>query len=437
MKPSVSKSARRDRTEIGASLIAPLPPDLRAGTEFAGYRIDELVGRGGMGVVYRAEHVHLRRRVALKLLLPELSAGEAFRERFVREARTAAAIQHPNVVTVYDAGEAEGLLYIAMQYVDGTDLASLLAEQGPLEPERALVILGEVAGALDAAHALGVVHRDVKPGNVLVDETRAYLADFGLTRATSSKTALTVEGHVVGTIDYMPPEQIESGSVDSRADVYSLGCVLYHCLSGAVPFERESQVSMMYAHLQDQPPPLAARQPGLPEALDGVIATAMAKRPDDRYGSCGELIAAARAALTDDAPPRAASAPKVLVAAGDQSVRTLVRVSLAAGRLTVLEAADGEEALRTASRELPDLVIVDAGLTGTSAAELARALREGATTSHAKVVILSARGDAIDRRALAAAGADGHMTKPFSSLQLLHTVGDLLGPEVISAGGSK
>ncbi len=434
------KVGSRDDTEHGSSPPAPLAPDVRAGTELAGYRIEELIGRGGMGVVYRAEQLHLGRTVALKLLVPELAEADGFRERFVREARTAAAIQHPNIVTVYDAGEADGLLYIAMQLVEGTDLATTLSREGALEPRRAIAILGQVADALDAAHALGIVHRDVKPGNVLLDSSRAYLTDFGLTRTKSSKTALTVQGQFVGTVDYVPPEQIKGEPLDARTDVYALGCVLYHCLAGAVPFEKDSQVSVIYAHLQEEPPSLVSALPGLPRDLDAVIAKAMAKRQAERYESCAELIAAARTAIGEEtAPPSAGPAPaplapalKVLIADGDASVRAMIRVSLSAGRFEVLEADDGRKALELARRELPDLVFVDWGLTEVPCAELCGALRADARTARAKVVVLAGRAEALDGRAARAAGADDHIAKPFSSLQLLYKLGDLLDQDLIS-----
>ena len=428
----------RGNTELGPVVHAPLEADLRVGTELAGYRIDELVGRGGMGVVYRAEHLHLQRTVALKLLVPELSHGEGFRKRFVREARTAAAIQHPNVVTVFDAGEADGLLYIAMQYVDGTDLAALLERDGALDLERTLSIVTDVGAGLDAAHELDIVHRDVKPGNILLGGDRAYLADFGLMRAMSASAPLT-QGEVVGTVDYIAPEQIEGGAIDGRADVYALGCVLYHCLTGAVPYEKDSQIAVIYAHLQEQPTPPALKRPGLPAALDEVLATALAKRPQDRFASGGELVAALRTALgqsgaSPDRPSaRRVPRPKVLVAAGETSVRAAIAVSLDSGRFELFEVDDGRQAVQTACREKPDLVIVDWGLPGLSGAEVCRVLREQPATAAAKIIALSARSEGLDERIARAAGADAHVAKPFSSLQLLYAVGDLVGHEIFSS----
>jgi len=439
MSPLISRklTGRRGLTEAGGAAPAPLQADLRVGTTLAGYRVDELVGRGGMGVVYRAQQMNLQRTVALKLLGPELAQGESFRERFIRESQIAAGILHPNVVTVYDAGEAEGLLWIAMQYVDGTDLASELCAHGSLEPDVALPILEQVAGALDAAHAGGLVHRDVKPANVLLDSTRAYLTDFGLTRRTSAQVSLTAVGQFVGTIDYMPPEQIAGGALDGRADVYALGCLLYHLLAGRPPFEKESQVAMIYAHLQEQPEPLSSMRDGLPHALDAVVGRALAKRPEDRYDSATELISALRRGLGAE-PPRSADVAAresrpvatVIVADDEPGFRALISMSLEDARLTVIEAEDGDEALALARRHLPELVFVDWSLRGTPGREICTALRADPRTTGIRVVALVSRADRLDGAALVAAGADDWLRKPFSSLQVLYKVAQLLGPDV-------
>jgi YVTN family beta-propeller protein len=278
--------------------------DHRVGTVLGGYLIEAQAGRGGMGVVYRAEDVRLRRKVALKLLSPELAQDEGFRERFLRESRLAASLDHQNIVPIFDAGETEGVLYIAMRYVEGTDLRALLRQHGSLDPRRALAIAAQVASALDAAHTRGLVHRDVKPANILIAEEpgseeaeHVYLSDFGLTKATGSGTRLTATGQFVGTIDYVSPEQIKGEEVDARSDLYSLGCVLYECLTEHVPYERDSEVAVMWAHVQDQPPPVSARRPELPYGVDAVLAKALAKDPAARYATCRELIAAARAEL--------------------------------------------------------------------------------------------------------------------------------------------
>src|SRR4051812_22555210 len=271
--------------------------DHRIGSELGGYRIVEELGRGGTSVVYRAEHVRLGRPAALKLLSPGLGEDD-FRERFLRESQLAASLDHPSIVPVYDAGEEDGLLYIAMACVEGTDLKRLIAEEGPLPIRRALSILAQVASALDAAHARGLVHRDVKPANILVGAERAYLSDFGTAKELAAPAA-TRTGVFVGTIEYCAPEQIEGGEVDARTDVYALACVLYECLTGTAPFHRDSEVATLNAHLHATPPRLAKAAPGVPFALDHVFSKAFAKSPADRYASPGELIAAARAAAAE------------------------------------------------------------------------------------------------------------------------------------------
>lgn len=276
-----------------------MPAQARIGERLAAYRIEELIGRGGMGVVYRAEHSHLRRTVALKLLLPELAENTTFRDRFVRESRIAVSIPHPNIVTVYDAGEAEGLLYIAMEYIDGTDLASVLRHGRRLEPAEVLSIVAQAGSALDAAHERGLVHRDVKPGNILLDSQRAYLSDFGLTKPAAADTALSVPGQLVGTVNYVAPEQIRGDPLDGRADVYELGCVLYECLVGHIPYPRESEIAALYAHLQD-PPPRPSEHAELPAAFDDTIAKGLAKSPADRFSTCAALLSSAREALGAD-----------------------------------------------------------------------------------------------------------------------------------------
>jgi serine/threonine-protein kinase len=284
--------------------------DARIGSELAGYRIETAIGRGGMGVVYRAEQIRLGRKVALKLLAPELAENAGFRARFEHESRLAAALDHPNIVPLYEAGEADGLLFISMRYVEGTDLRALLNREGRLEPRRAIDVAAQVAGALDAAHARGLVHRDVKPGNILISPGAAagapehcYLTDFGLTKDTSSPVELTATGTFVGTIDYIAPEQIEGSAPDGRGDQYALACVLFECLTGHPPFPRDQEIVVMWAHLQDEPPAVTADRPDLPAALDAVIARAMAKAPGERYASCTAMVDAAREALAPS--PRA------------------------------------------------------------------------------------------------------------------------------------
>jgi serine/threonine protein kinase len=280
---------------------------LESGVEFAGYRIEALLGRGGMSEVYRASNPRLGNHVAVKLLARELAEDKVFQERFVRESRLAASLNHPNVVPIFDAGESQGLPFIAMRYVDGPDLKQLIARDGPLPLEYATAILAQVAAALDAAHAKGLVHRDVKPGNILIDENSAtdgvphvYLSDFGVAKHSQSHSGLTSTGHFVGTIDYIAPEQIEGKPLDGTTDLYSLGCLLFECLAGVSPFDRDTDVAMIYAHLVDPPPPVSEKRPDLPAALDGVIAKALSKRPEDRYRTCRELVSAVRATYGAD-----------------------------------------------------------------------------------------------------------------------------------------
>jgi len=288
--------------------------EIRIGSDFVGYRIDELIGRGGMGVVYRAYDLRLKRMVALKLMAPELALDQRFRERFSREAELAMSLEHPNVVPIHDAGDIDGRLYLAMRYVEGTDLRALLHAEGALDQARALAICSQVANALDAAHANGLVHRDVKPSNVLLDASEhVYLADFGLTRRLDEQGGPAGEGRSVGTPAYLAPEQIEGGQVDGRADVYALGCLLYECLTGEAPFAG-SRLAVAWAHLEEEAPSAKARRPELPEAIDAVIRRAMAKEPDARYPTCAALITAAEEALGLRRPPPLRHRPVVITA---------------------------------------------------------------------------------------------------------------------------
>jgi YVTN family beta-propeller protein len=281
--------------------MGALRSDPAVGTTIAGYRIEALLGRGGMSVVYLAEGLRLHRKVALKLIAPELATDERFRDRFLAESELAASLDHPNVIPIFEAGDADGVLFIAMRYVEGQDLRQLLA-RGSLSLERAIVICAQIAAALDAAHARGLVHRDVKPSNVLIDSTagpadHVYLADFGLTRRLADAGSGFVSGLSLGTPSYVAPEEIEGHEVDGRADLYSLGCVLHECLLGEPPFPRPSEVAVLFAHLDEAPPSLHARMPDLPEAIDAVIGRALAKVPSERYGTCHDLLEDARSAL--------------------------------------------------------------------------------------------------------------------------------------------
>jgi YVTN family beta-propeller protein len=280
-------------------------PDLNPGDVFAGHRITGVAGRGGMGVVYRAVQLDLDRAVALKLIAPQLAEDPSFRERFVRESRLAASIDHPNVIPIYYTGEYEGALYIAMRYVEGSDLRTLVRAAGRLEPERAANIVAQVGRALDAAHERGIVHRDVKPANVLLGASdHAYLTDFGLTKRLSSASGQTRPGGWVGTLGFVAPEQIRGERVDARVDVYALGCVLFHTLAGGPPYQRDSDEATLWAHLHDDPPSLRASAPEASPEMQAVIDRALAKDPDDRFQSAGDLGRAALAAAGHGQAPR-------------------------------------------------------------------------------------------------------------------------------------
>jgi serine/threonine protein kinase len=285
--------------------------ELSPGDIVAGYRIEGVAGRGGMGIVYRATQLALGRVDAFKVLPPELADDPGFRDRFERETRIAASLQHPNIVPIHYAGEEGGRLFIAMRFVDGRDVREVLALEGPLEPARAARLVLQVASALDAAHEHGLVHRDIKPGNILVTGSpgreHAFLTDFGLTKRRGSQSGLTQTGQLVGTVAYLAPEQIRGQELDARTDVYALGCVLYEVLAGQLPYGREHDVATIYAHLEEPPPRPSETSPAL-AAFDPIIAAAMAKDPDDRPASAGELArtayAAADGATPTAAPPR-------------------------------------------------------------------------------------------------------------------------------------
>jgi serine/threonine protein kinase len=275
-------------------------PEPAIGDVFAGCRIEAVAGKGGMGIVYKATQLALDRQVAVKVIAAALADDAGFRQRFMRESKVAASLDHPNVVTVFHAGEDEGLLYIAMRFVDGTDLRKLIALEHHLDAARAADVVMQVASALDAAHERGLVHRDVKPGNILLRRVgmteHAYLSDFGLTKHTTSVGGITETGHWVGTLDYVAPEQIQGSPADARADIYSLGAVLYEALTGSVPFPMASEAAKLYAHLEQPAPGCSAAGAGIPAAFDAVIARALAKAPADRYPSAGDLGRAAVAA---------------------------------------------------------------------------------------------------------------------------------------------
>jgi serine/threonine protein kinase len=273
-----------------------------AGSRIAGYRLEQQIGRGGMAVVFRAQDERLNRQVALKVLAPALVADEDFRHRFIRESRSAAAVDDPHIIPVFEAGEADEVLFIAMRYVPGGDVRALLRRLGPLPTARAAGIISAVASALDAAHAAGLVHRDVKPANMLVDvrpgrPDHVYLSDFGLTKVAVSSASMTGADVILGTLDYCAPEQIRGQQVDARTDEYALACAVFTLMSGTPPFHRDDATAVLYAQLSDPPPQLTLRRPDLPPAVNDVLQRALAKVPSDRYASCGEFADALRLAF--------------------------------------------------------------------------------------------------------------------------------------------
>ncbi len=305
--------------------------DSHIGRVIDGYRIESVIRRGGMGVVYQAHQLKLDRPVAIKLIHKAFAADASFRERFKRESMLAAKIRHPHVVTVHDAADCDGELYIAMDLVEGTDLAQVIGGSGPIEPARATDLVMQVAGALDALHRGQLVHRDVKPANILVGELDerdyVYLTDFGVAKHIPSEIGLTLPGVMPGTPDYMAPEQVQGHTIDARADVYALGCVLYTALTGQVPYPRDNDAARYMAHIGAAPPSLAAVVEGLPGELDRVVARALAKDPADRYPSAGDLGRAAVAALASRKPDE----PERTVAQGEAKPTVVAAAPTQAG----------------------------------------------------------------------------------------------------------
>jgi serine/threonine-protein kinase len=272
-----------------------------AGSRVGGYLLEEQIGQGGMAVVFRALDERLGRQVALKILAPALAADDAFRQRFIRESRAAAAVDDPHIIPVFEAGEAGGVLFIAMRYVRGGDVRSLLHREVVLGPMRVAAIISPVASALDAAHAAGLVHRDVKPANMLLDmrpgrPDHVYLSDFGLSKEALGATGLTGTGQFLGTVDYAAPEQVGGQQVGGQADQYALGCAAFEMLCGEPPFRRDQGMAVLYAHLSETPPPITSRRQGLPGALDPVFTRVLAKSPQDRYPSCAAFTRTLRQA---------------------------------------------------------------------------------------------------------------------------------------------
>jgi hypothetical protein len=351
--------------------------DFAPGTLFAGHRIEAVAGRGGMGVVYRATQLALDRVVALKVVAPDLVEDATVRARFLRESKIAASLEHPHVLPIYYAGEEDGVAYIAMRYVEGDDLRSLVRREGALPPARAARIVAQVASALDAAHAAGLVHRDVKPANVLLGpEDHVYLTDFGLTKHALSMSGQTREGQWVGTLDYVAPEQIRGERVDARADVYALGCVLVYALTGAPVFRRDRDEAKLWAHLSAPPDPPSAR--GVPAAFDAVVLRALAKRPEERQPSAGDLGRAALAAVEGRDDLR----PERVVARGDAAPAEAESPTISATRPAPTESQPQEPTETAATRrEAPG--------------PAARSRRRPALVVTAAVLVLGAAGAAL------------------------------------------
>ncbi|MFE3448224.1 serine/threonine protein kinase [Nonomuraea sp. NPDC059194] len=285
------------------------------GQEVAGYYIEDVIGKGGMAVVYLALDPRLSRRVALKILNPILSVDDRFRQRFILESRTVASIEHPNIIPIYEANSDEqGVLYISMRYVDGLDLRKFIYDRGPMPVGQVNSIAAQVAAALDAAHAHDLIHRDVKPANILLAGDHVYLTDFGITKHRTSITGLTQTDQFIGTPRYMSPEQINKEHIDGRADQYALACVVYEALAGRMPFERDNDVALLWAHLAESPTPLSHLRPELPLEVDGVMMKALAKSPDQRYPTCTAFVGALRDAISGEyaptRPQQPVSAPK-------------------------------------------------------------------------------------------------------------------------------
>jgi serine/threonine protein kinase len=356
------------------------------GTEIAGYTVESVLGRGAMGVVYVARQRHPDRKVALKVIAPAYATDETFRRRFFREATAAAAIEHPHILPVYDAGESDGTLFMAMRLVDGRELREILRDSAGLPLDRVAGIVQQVGSALDAAHARGLVHRDVKPGNILVtrqadaeEPDYCYLTDFGVSTWTSSSTAtITAAGEMVGTTNYVAPEQIEGGPVDGRADMYSLGCVLFECLTGRPPFAGRSHAGILYAHIHEQAPGPATLRPDLPPAVDDVVARALRKLPEERYASCRDLAQDLRAALSGStsvtvAPPvrprqshtSRARVRSVWIVAAVAAAAALVIAGSAIALMTFTSRGQGPS---TASTAPPELIRDDVQATASNTA---------------------------------------------------------------------
>jgi len=385
-----------DAPGMGAFVVS-----FSAGTRIAGYRLEDQIGRGGMAVVYRARDERLGRLVALKILAPTLAGDAEFRQRFASESRAAAAIDDPHIVPVFEAGEADGVLFIAMRYVPGGDGHSLLRREGPLPPGRVTEIISPMASALDAAHRAGLLHRDVKPSNMLMDivpgrPDHVYLSDFGLSKAVTASSGMTRVGQVMGTPDYMSPEQVAGQPADARADQYALACSAFELLAGTPPFHRDDPTAVVNAQLSEPPPPVTSRRPGLPRAVDGVLSKALAKAPGDRYASCGQFADALRYAFgfqPYDSGPRAAPAAthpptagwwQAVPPAGDVDTRTAVPAA-AAGATGPRPAWPGS----VSEGSVPGGSVPGGSVPGGSAGDPARTRRRRIVIAAAVVIVLA------------------------------------------------
>ncbi len=464
------------RRRWGAKVTGPTDPDraetgartVRVGADVGPYRVEGVIARGGMSVVYRARDRRLDRQVALKILDTDPGSSAELRERFLREARFAAAIDHPHIVPIYDAGEAGDLLYIAMRWVQGGTLDDWIDRRGPLGAAGTVDLLAPVAAALDLAHAGGLVHRDVKPSNILLNAqpdtdgpVHVYLTDFGVSRIATARTGLTSIGTVIGTVSYMAPEQITGRRIDARTDLYALACVAYECLTGAPPFVREDQAALLWAQVNEQPVALSAHRPDL-RAADRVLARAMAKEPADRYRSCAQFIAALDASFAEHRSPVAATgdtgttttAGTTTAASGrgrsergrphgaspefttDQPAPTvrvflvddheLVRKGVAdllgeAGDLTVIgQAPSVAQALAAIPRAAPDVAVLDIHLPDGNGIELCRELRD--RMPDLRCLMLTALNDEQAMLTAILAGASGYAVKDITGTELVTAV---------------
>lgn len=429
---------------------------LRPGDKVGGFVIEAIAGRGGMGVVYRAQQTKPNRLVALKVIAPDLAEQSEFRARFEREAMIAAQIEHPNVIPVYAVDEDRGVLFLAMRFVSGSDLRTLIAKHGRVEPRRAAAIIVQVGRALDAAHGHGLVHRDVKPANILLSvadgRDHVYLTDFGLTRHIEGPHGFTSTGTFLGTIDYIAPEQARAERVDARTDVYSLGCVLYHALAGTVPFPLANDLAKLYAHGTQQPPSVCELVPDVPAACDRVLARAMAKSPDERYLSAGDFGRAALAAAADlppasgehsigvgdaAAPDRAATQRRLAAAERTPAqAAAKTRAAVATGRL----AAGGGGAWRRPGRRavLASAFVAAAaavtfllvgGSGGHSHPTIAPPAGPGPGPKGPEQFVVEGPSMAVRRAPAASAQVSGHLPKQAKVVVLCSAVGDpVVGP---------